>query len=50
MGSLSKDWMAEQKPLARVVDLVSLGVLFGPGAPDPDLDRFQIRVWDTGRN
>ena len=33
-----------KKPLAKVVDLVSLGVLFGPGAPDPDLGRFQIRV------
>ena len=33
-----------KKPLAKVVDLVSLGVLFGPGAPDPDLGRFRIRV------
>ena len=30
--------MAEKKPLAKVVDLVSLGVLFGPGAPDPDFE------------
>ena len=26
-----------QKPLAKVVDLVSLGILVGPEAPDPDL-------------
>ena len=33
-----------KKPLAKVVDLVSLGIPFGPGAPDPALGRFQIRV------
>jgi hypothetical protein len=41
---ISEDWMTEQKTLAKVVDLVSLGALFGPGAPDPALGRFQIRV------
>ena len=39
-----------KKPLAKVVDFVSLGILFGPGALDPDLGRFRIRVWDTGRH
>ena len=34
--------MAEKKTLAKVVDLVPLRTLFGPGAPDPDLARFQI--------
>ena len=33
-----------KKLLAKVVDLVSLGALSGPGAPDSDLGRFQIRV------
>ena len=36
--------MAEQKPLAKVVDFVPLGALSGPGAPDPDLDHFQCTV------
>ena len=27
-----------------MVDFVSLGALSGPGAPDPDLARFHIRV------
>ena len=31
-------------PLAKVVDFVPLGALSGPGAPDPDLARFHIRV------
>ena len=31
-----------KETLAKVVDLVSLRALFGPGAPDPDLARFQI--------
>ena len=36
--------MAEKKPLAKVVEFELLGALFGPGAPDPDLGRFRIRV------
>ena len=36
--------MAEQKPLAKVVDLVPLGALSGPGPPDPDLAHFRIEV------
>ena len=36
--------MAEQKPLAKVVDFVPLGTLSGPGPPDPDLARFQIEA------
>ena len=35
-------------PLAKVVDFVPLGALFGPGAPDPDLDHFQCNL-DSGR-
>ena len=31
-------------PLAKVVDFVPLGALSGPGAPDPVLARFRIRV------
>ena len=27
-------------PLAKIVDSVPLGAAFGPGAPDPNLDRF----------
>ena len=30
--------------MAKVVDFVPLGALSGPGAPDPDLARFHIRV------
>ena len=33
-----------KKNLAQVVDLVPLGTLFGPGAPDADLGHFQIEV------
>ena len=33
-----------KKPLAKVVDLVPLGALFGPGAPNPDLGDSQIEV------
>ena len=29
---------------AKVAVLIPLGALFGPGAPDPDLGRSQIRV------
>ena len=36
--------MAEQKPLAKVVDLVLLGLLSGPGPPGPDLAQFRIEV------
>ena len=39
-----------QTTFAKVVGLVSLGIFVGPGTPDPDLDRLQIRVWDTGRH
>ena len=42
--------MHEQKPLAKVADLVPLGVLFGPGAPDPDLGHSQIRVKGWGHD
>ena len=35
-------------PLAKMVDFVSLGALFGPGAPDPDLLHFQFNL-DAGR-
>ena len=31
-------------PLAKVVDFDPLGALSGPGAPDPDVARFQIKV------
>ena len=42
--------MAEQKnTLAQVVDLVSLGALVCPGAPDSDLGRFRIKVLHSGR-
>ncbi len=41
MGWLEKNW-------AEVIDFASLGLLFGPGAPDPDLGRFRIKVWDIG--
>ena len=34
------EWL--NKPLAKVIDLVSQGALFGPGAPDSNLDRFRI--------
>ena len=30
--------------MAKVVDFVPLGALSGPGAPDPDLATFHIRV------
>ena len=30
--------------LAKMIDLVPLGVASGPGAPDVDLARFHIRV------
>ena len=43
-GGISEDWMAEQKPLAKVVDLVSLGELFGPRALDPDLALIRVRA------
>ena len=33
-----------KKTLAKVTDLLPLGVLFGPGAPDPDLGHSRIRV------
>ena len=33
-----------KEPLAKVVDFVPLGALFGPGAPDPDLARFPNRI------
>ena len=33
-----------KKTLATMIDLVSLRTLFGPGAPDSDLGRFQIRA------
>ena len=33
-----------KNPLATVVDFVPLGALSGPGAPDPDLARFRIKV------
>ena len=33
------------KSAAKVVDFVPLGALSGPGAPDSNLGRFQIRVW-----
>ena len=29
--------MADKNPLAKVIDFVPLGILSGPGAPDPDL-------------
>ena len=38
----SAEWL--KKPLAKVVDFVPLGALSGPGAPDPDLTRFHIKV------
>ena len=41
---ISEGWMHETKTFAKVADLVPLGVLFGPGAPDPDLGHSQIRV------
>ena len=31
-------------PLAKIVDLGPLDAFSGPGAPDPDLARFHIRV------
>ena len=34
------EWL--KKPSAEVIDLVSQGALFGPGAPDSNLDRFRI--------
>ena len=34
--------MADKKPLVKVVDLVPLGALSGPGPPDPDLAQFRI--------
>ena len=34
------EWL--QEPSAKVIDLVSQGALFGPGAPDSNLDRFRI--------
>ena len=33
-----------KNPLAKMVDLVSLAALFGPGAPNPDLGHSQIEV------
>ena len=33
-GGNSEDWMAEQKPLAKVVDFVPMGAISGPGSPD----------------
>ena len=36
--------MAEQKLLAKVVDFEPLGTLLGPGAPDPDLLRFVLKL------
>ena len=35
---------SSKNPLAKVVHFVPLGSLSGPGAPDPDLARFHIRV------
>ena len=35
---------SSKNPLAKVVHFVRLGALSGPGAPDPDLGRFHIRV------
>ena len=35
--------MAE-KPSAKVIGYVSLGALFGPGSPDPDLGHAEIKV------
>ena len=48
-GGILENWMAEKNTLAKVVDLASLGARFGPGAPDSDLGRFQIRVLHSGR-
>ncbi len=43
-GGISEGWMAENKPLAKVVDFVPLGALSRPGAPDPDLCHSRIKV------
>ena len=37
-------WDGWNIPLATVVDFVPLGTISGPGAPDPDLARFHIKV------
>ena len=42
--------LTEKNPFAKVIDSVSLGILFGSRAPDPDLGRFRIRASDTGRH
>ena len=39
--------MDEKKTLAKVVEFVPLGALFGPGAPDPDLALFLIEMPQT---
>ena len=36
--------MADKKPWVKVVDLLPLGTLSGPGPPDPDLAQFRIEV------
>ena len=36
-----KSW---KNPLAKVVDFDPLGALSGPGAPDPDVTRFQLSL------
>ena len=41
---ISEGWMPDKKELAKVADSLPLGVLFGPGAPDPDLGHSRIRV------
>ena len=33
-----------KKTLAKVVGLVTLGALVGPGEPDPDFGHYQIEV------
>ena len=43
-GRILEDWMAEQKPLAKMIDFVPLKSLSSPGAPDSDLGRFQSEV------
>ena len=40
----NRKFNGRKKPLAKVVDLVPLGALSGPGPPDPDLVQFRIDV------
>ena len=40
--------MHEKKTLSKAVDSVPLGVLSGPGAPDPDLGHSRIKVLRCG--